>query len=57
MSDEDGPMVAKCFYEALMAHEIIDADHVAFALDTAVRKLRESGVPARRWAPFVHIGV
>jgi hypothetical protein len=56
ISDVDGPKVAKWFYEDLFAREIIDADAVAYALDNAVAKLRESGVPSDRWVPFIHMG-
>jgi hypothetical protein len=31
-------------------------DSVAFALDAAVIKLRDSGVPPDRWVPFIHMG-
>jgi hypothetical protein len=57
MRDEDGPKVARIFYEEVVKSEMIDADTIAYALDTAVRQLRDSGkVPPERWAPFVHIG-
>jgi hypothetical protein len=54
--DDDGPKVAKWFYEELFAKEVVDADSVAYAIDFAVGKLRESGVPPHRWAPFIHMG-
>jgi hypothetical protein len=53
MNDEDGPSVARWFYERLFA---LDLDTIAYALDVAVTKLREIGVPASRWALFIHIG-
>jgi hypothetical protein len=56
ISDVDGPKVAKWFYEDLFAAEVLDADSVAYALDFAVGKLRDSGVSADRWAPFIHMG-
>jgi hypothetical protein len=56
ISDEDGPKVAKWFYEELFAKEVIDADKVAYALDNAIGKLRKSGVPTHRWVPFIHMG-
>jgi hypothetical protein len=56
ISDEDGPKVAKWFYEDLLAKEVIGADAVAYALDHAVAKLRKLGVPFHRWAPFIHMG-
>jgi hypothetical protein len=54
--DDDGPKVAKWFYEELFAKEVVDGDSVAYALDTAVGKLRASGVSPERWAPFIHVG-
>jgi CHAT domain-containing protein len=56
ISDSDGPNVAKWFYEELLAREVVDGDSVAYALDSAVGKLRASGVPPERWAPFIHMG-
>jgi hypothetical protein len=57
MSDIDGPDMAKWFYENLLANETIDVDAVAYALDAAVRQLREKipGAP-KRWAPYIHVG-
>jgi hypothetical protein len=49
-------MVAKWFYEELFSKEVIDVDSIAYALDAAVRKLRESGISVERWAPFIHMG-
>jgi hypothetical protein len=57
MSDNDGPDMAKGFYEELLSSDVIDADGVAYALDTAVCKLRNKGVSPQRWAPFIHMGV
>jgi hypothetical protein len=56
MSDDDGPDIARWFYESLFAKENLDLDNIAYALDEAVTKLRETGVPASRWALFIHIG-
>jgi hypothetical protein len=56
ISDVDGPKVANWFYEELLAKEAVDADSVAHALDSAVGKLRDSGVSSERWAPFIHMG-
>jgi hypothetical protein len=49
-------MVAKWFYEELLAKDKLDANDVAYALDIAVGKLRASGAPLTRWAPFIHMG-
>jgi hypothetical protein len=57
ISDIEGPKVAKWFYEELLSKEVVDADSVAYALDAAVSKLRNSGVPPTRWAPYIHMGV
>jgi hypothetical protein len=56
IADVDGPKVAKWFYEELLSKEVVDADSVAYALDAAVGKLRDSGVSPDRWAPFIHMG-
>jgi hypothetical protein len=55
--DVDGPDVAQWFYEELLSDGAIDADAVAYALDHAVRKLREK-IPRepKRWAPYIHMG-
>jgi hypothetical protein len=39
MSDEDGPAMAEWFYEELMTSPTVDADAVAYALDSAMLKL------------------
>jgi CHAT domain-containing protein len=56
ISDLDGPKVAKRFYEELLSKDTIDSDTVAYALDSAVRELRDSNVSPERWAPFIHMG-
>jgi hypothetical protein len=56
IADADGPKVAKWFYEELLANEVVDAGLVAYALDSAVGKLRNSGVSPDRWVPFIHMG-
>jgi uncharacterized protein YigE (DUF2233 family) len=56
MHDDDGPNVARWFYEALLARDTLDLDDIAYVLDGAIAKLREEGVPASRWAAFIHIG-
>jgi hypothetical protein len=56
MNDEDGPTVAQHVYSALLAQDWLDLDDIPHALDAAVQMLRGSGVPASRWAPFVHMG-
>jgi hypothetical protein len=56
MTDADGPIVAKLFYEKLFAEDIITFDVIPHALDYAVEELRKSGVPPERWATFIHMG-
>jgi hypothetical protein len=56
MSDEDGPRLARRFYEVLSEREQLDLDDIPHALDAAVKALRSGGVPARRWALFMHMG-
>jgi hypothetical protein len=56
MNDDDGPDVARWFYECLFARDEVYLDDIAHALDSAVAKLRENGVLASRWALFIHIG-
>jgi hypothetical protein len=56
MSDPDGPVVSKLFYDQLFESETIDANSVAYALDHAVNTLRQRGVPWKRWATFIHMG-
>jgi hypothetical protein len=56
MHDKDGPEVARHFYERLLETDHLDLDDIPYALDEAVRVLRDAGVPASRWASFVHMG-
>jgi hypothetical protein len=56
MGDADGPLVAKHIYSALSSGAELDADVIPYALDEAVRVLRENGLPPSQWATFVHIG-
>jgi hypothetical protein len=56
MHDEDGPRVARAFYEALFQSDVLDLNDVPYALDEAIQALRKAGVPAQRWALFMHMG-
>jgi hypothetical protein len=56
MTDEDGPKVAKGMYERLFKKDKLDLDDIPYALDDAVRALREEGASAQRWAVFMHMG-
>ncbi|KAJ7277686.1 CHAT domain-containing protein [Mycena rebaudengoi] len=58
MMDEDGPVVAETVYSHLLGsgHRPRASD-AAKALQLAVRRLRDSGVPYERWVPFIHLGI
>jgi hypothetical protein len=56
MNDDDGPVFARRLYESLFERDQLDLDDIPYAVDEAVRALRASGVPASRWALFVHMG-
>jgi hypothetical protein len=56
MYDADGPKMAEWFYEALLENDTIELDHIPYALDVAVQKLRQSGAPPQRWATYMHWG-
>jgi hypothetical protein len=56
MGDQDGPMIAKLFYEKLFSKEQISVDDIPYALDYAVGELRKTGAPYERWATFIHMG-
>lgn len=59
MGDVDGPIVARRVYEALFHgdDEFICPDSIPFALDAAVRELREHKCHPSRWASYVHFGI
>jgi hypothetical protein len=56
MSDEDGPRLARRFYDVLLEREQLDLDDIPYALDAAVQALRSASLPSRRWALFMHMG-
>jgi hypothetical protein len=56
MHDADGPDVARRVYEALFRKDRLDLEDVPYALDEVVESLRKAGVPAARWALFMHTG-
>jgi hypothetical protein len=56
MADADGPTVATCVYKALFKEAMFDLNSVPYALDDAVRLLREQKVKPERWSVFVHMG-
>jgi CHAT domain-containing protein len=57
MDDIDGPFMAQRIYSRIFRDGILDMSVVPYAVDEAVKELRESGVPAYRWATYVHFGV
>jgi hypothetical protein len=56
MGDIDGPAVSSHFYQEIMKKDTIEADDIPYALDSAVRALRKTGLPPNRWATFIHMG-
>ncbi|KAJ7288643.1 CHAT domain-containing protein, partial [Mycena rebaudengoi] len=58
MMDEDGPVVAETVYSHLLGsgHRPRASD-AAKALQLAVRRLRDAGVPYEHWVPFIHLGI
>jgi hypothetical protein len=57
MDDVDGPFMAERIYARIFKDGQLDLNAVPLAVDDAIRQLRESGVPASRWATYVHFGV
>jgi hypothetical protein len=56
MNDLDGPFIAERVYRAIFRDGKLDLSAVPYALDAAVRELRESGAHPSRWATYVHVG-
>ncbi|KAJ7883375.1 CHAT domain-containing protein [Mycena leptocephala] len=58
MMDEDGPVVAETVYSHLLGSgQPPRPSEAAKALQLAVRKIRDAGVPYERWVPFIHLGI
>jgi hypothetical protein len=57
MHDMDGPEVSEQVHQALCKDGLLCTDAAPYALDSAVRKLRESGARPERWATYIHLGV
>jgi CHAT domain-containing protein len=58
MRDADGPLLAENVYTDLFQKgQRPLASNAAKALQRAVRKIREAGVPCQRWVPFIHMGI
>lgn len=58
MDDVDGPEVATTVYTELFKPgvDVLRAEAIPYALDLAVQRLRQKGLCASRWAPYVHLG-
>jgi hypothetical protein len=56
MIDHDGPFIAERVYRRVFRNGKIDRAAIPWALDEAVRELRATGVPAIRWATYIHMG-
>ncbi|KZP01552.1 hypothetical protein CALVIDRAFT_559366 [Calocera viscosa TUFC12733] len=57
IADRDAPLVTSRFYRYLTSEgQSLDPSRSAEALRVAVTALRRAGVPAHRWAPFLHLG-
>lgn len=56
MNDADGPTVAREVYMQAFKDGQLDLSRVPYALDAAVQKLKDDGIPASRWATYIHMG-
>ena len=56
MMDQDGPVIAEQFYQELFKNHSFDSSQAAYALHSAVQKLRAQRVSPVRWATFFHVG-
>lgn len=56
MNDTDGPLISRSIYTELLKTDRYDIQRVPYALDAAVRELRNQGAPPSRWGTFIHIG-
>jgi hypothetical protein len=59
MEDVDGPRIAESLYEDAFKgdFEYINPDDIAYALDSAVGRLRDEVKDPMRWAPYIHLGI
>ena len=58
ISDKDGPEVTRAVYSHIFQPNAQpDVRKTAEALHLVIREMRESGTPAHRWVPFIHIGI
>ncbi|KAJ7246519.1 CHAT domain-containing protein [Mycena rebaudengoi] len=56
--DDDGPAIVETVYNHLLGSgKRPQASEAAKALQLAVRRMRDAGVPYERWVPFIHLGV
>ena len=65
MSDEDGPELAETMYSKLLEDDeyhmpgtrVMTVDDIPYRLDEMAQRMCRQGLPASRWAPFVHFGM
>ncbi len=59
MNDRDGPVVAEAFYKHMLRSGLaqVDIRDSAQAIHVATQNMRQQGIPLRRWATFVHMGI
>jgi hypothetical protein len=57
VDDQVSVNVASSFYKSLKGNNgAVDFDRAAVALHTAVQELRDGGVNAILWGPYIHSG-
>jgi CHAT domain-containing protein len=54
--DDDAPKIAEEVYSRMFKDGKPNRKEAAYALQEAVRQLRESGAQCTSWVPFIHIG-
>ncbi|KAK0213656.1 CHAT domain-containing protein [Armillaria fumosa] len=57
MGDAQGPIVIEHVYRHLKEKCAMDARQASFVLRSAVRTLRDQGLPVEQWALFIHSGI
>jgi hypothetical protein len=61
MNDLDGPKVTRDVYGSILKARgqtlSLDYNAIPYALDAAIQRLRDEGLPSSRWATYVHMGI
>ncbi|KAK0201107.1 hypothetical protein DFS33DRAFT_1266240, partial [Desarmillaria ectypa] len=57
MGDAQGPIVNEHVYRRLTEKGAMGVRRASFALHSAVKALREQGLPVEQWALFIHSGI